>query len=74
MIEKSGINDPQISLRDSPELEDIREELGKVVIDQSLRLFKQESAIASITDQIGDLTMMMKEIQLAMGLSPDRSG
>lgn len=60
----------------SDSLEDIQEELGKVVTDQSSRLFKHESASANITDRIGDLTVMMKEIQVSMGMahSPDRSG
>lgn len=40
MTEKAGANDILVNLRDSPELEEIREELEKVVTDQSSRLFK----------------------------------
>lgn len=59
----------------SDPLEDIREELGKVVTDQSSRLSKQESAIANITDRMGDLTTMIREMQALMGIShsADRS-
>lgn len=52
-------------------LEDIREELGKVVTDQSSRLARQESAISVITERMGDLTTMLRELQASMGFSHD---
>lgn len=49
-------------------LEDIRKELGKVVTDQTSRLSRQDLTIADMTIQIGDLTLIIKEMQSALGL------
>lgn len=56
------------NVRDIDPLEDIWEELGKVVTTQSSRLSKQDKTIANITERISDLTLMIKELQSSMGM------
>lgn len=48
-------------------LEDLREELGKMVTIQKSQLSKQDTAIASIANWIKDLTGMLQELQRSMG-------
>lgn len=57
-------------------LEDIRAELGRAMTSQASCISRQDTAISNIIDRIGNLTSMMKELQVSLGApqGPESSG